>query len=107
MNFYIIFILITIFLMAYPYLNSFIDLKDKIKNNSKIVLKAKRTHSNRGLYFTKNKEYIFWRRDNNLYTDSDDLSRDRDTYVFYKEELNNDFLPTDDYSEYVLKKLLK
>lgn len=100
------FLQITIFLLGSIL---FIELilfliKDKNKNDV-IILKAKRTHNNRTLQFTKGKKYRFYKFDNLLMTNEDDISRDRDNYTFCKEELLKNFNGTDYYSKLVLSSL--
>ena len=76
-------------------------IKDKNKNDI-IILKAKKTHNNRTLQFTKGKEYRFYKIDNTLMTNEDDISKYRDNYSFCKQELLEDFEPTNIYSKLIL-----
>jgi hypothetical protein len=79
---------------------------DKIKNkNGIVVLKAIKTHENRTLYFTKGKEYKFYKSNDVLMLNEDDISRDRDNYVFYGIDLTDNFQPTDMFSKYALKQI--
>lgn len=98
------FLQITIFLLGIILIIRVIlfFIKDK---NDVIILKAKRTHNNRTLQFTKGKEYKFYKFDDLLMTNEDDISRDRDNYTFCKEELLYGFEPTDFYSKLILSKI--
>lgn len=70
-----------------------------------VILRANKTHTNRGLHFTKDKEYKFYRNGDYLLLNEDDISRDRDNYAFYNIDLSVDFVATDWYSSLVLKQI--
>ena len=70
-----------------------------------VRLKAIKTHSNRTLNFTKDKEYMFYKNGDTLNINYDDNNSSRDIYVFYKQDLLDGFVPTDLYSRFVLKQI--
>ena len=66
--------------------------RDKTKNDTYyIILQAIKTHSNRGLQFTKGKTYTFYKTGDHLTLNADDISQYRDNYSFYKRDLEEGF----------------
>ena len=72
------------------------------KDSGRLYLKALISHENRGLRFTRGREYTFWKQGDRLICNEDDITRERDNYPFYKDDLDNNFEGTDLYSRIVL-----
>lgn len=100
----IIWILALMFLGLISYLPISAYVKSK-KPNGKIVLIAKKSHSNRTLHFTKGKEYTFFKVEGRLIINQDDISGYRDNYSFYKKDLTDGFKATNMYSKMVLNQI--
>lgn len=88
-----------------PIANAYRTFKLANSNNCTISLKATVDHNNRTLHFTKGKIYTFYKTGTTLMINEDDTSRDRDNYVFYKDDLDDHFVSTDLLSNLVLNKV--
>ena len=100
--YYIIFIPIFLSILFYffvPYLKA---LSRSRKKYGKLKLEAIKTHTNRGLSFTKGEEYTFNKIGDILIVNEDDISRDRDNYSFYRCDIEGFFKPNDTYSRIVV-----
>jgi len=101
---YLILTIIVLFI-APLIINYFSILKRVNAQYGFVELRATKTHNNRGLEFTRGKSYVFGKNGNMLICNSDDRSRDRDNYSFFKTDLEYGFESTDLYSKLVLNKI--
>lgn len=99
---WLVIMILPVSIIIYMLASFYNELKNK---NGVVVLKAIKTHENRTLYFTKGKEYKFYKSNDILILNEDDVSRDRDNYVFYGIDLTDNFQPTDLFSKYALKQI--
>ena len=94
---FIFFVMLGYFLL--PYMSILAKAK-KEYGNMKLI--ASKTHTNRGLSFTKGKEYVFYKNGDILNVNTDDISNSRDNYTFYRCDIEGFFEPTDTYSRIVI-----
>lgn len=96
-------IILLISLIIGAILGIFISIYKRAKlKHGTVKLRAIKTHSNRTLNFTKNKEYMFYKNGDTLSINYDDNNSCRDIYVFHGQDLLDGFASTDFYSKLVL-----
>lgn len=101
MNLLTLIILLSILIAIYIPISVYIR---SLKKNGVVILKARKTHSNRTLKFVRGNTYTFYKNEDRLMLNTDEEGF-RDNFTFYREDLVDGFYPTDFYSKLIFNRV--